>query len=116
MRTFVDRLDAMREKPHHVRRQVAFVAAGLITGAVGLGWLGASLYTGAFALRGSSFAEVTGAAGQEAAQDGARPPGASSAAAAAALPPPQEGPATLETIRERSEAAAGAPTQTIIPF
>lgn len=60
MRTFADRLDAIRDKPHHVRRQVAFLASGVITGVIAVGWLGASLYTGAFALKGANFAEVTG--------------------------------------------------------
>ena len=62
MRTFADRLDAIRDKPHHVRRQIAFLTSGVITGVIAVGWLGASLYTGAFALKGANFAEVAGVA------------------------------------------------------
>ena len=60
MKSFADRLDTIRAKPHQVRRQVAFLASGVITGVVAVVWLGASLYTGAFALKGANFTEVAG--------------------------------------------------------
>ena len=61
MSRIANRLDAVRAKPHHVRRQLAFLASGVITGVIAIAWLGISLYTGAFALKGSNFAQITGA-------------------------------------------------------
>jgi hypothetical protein len=77
------RLDNIREKPHEVRRQVAFLASGVLTGVVAVGWLGLSLYTGAFALKGASVAQMTGEAPAPAdAGESAGAPGVAAAAEA----------------------------------
>lgn len=43
-------LDKMREKPEHVRKQVAVGASGVVTGLVALVWFGTLAATGAFTL------------------------------------------------------------------
>ncbi|MDO8623881.1 MAG: hypothetical protein Q7R54_00820 [bacterium] len=52
-------IERIREKPEHIRKQVALGIAVILTAIIALVWLGASLATGTFALRGSSFAENT---------------------------------------------------------
>ncbi|HEY4522948.1 MAG TPA: hypothetical protein VJK73_01090 [Candidatus Paceibacterota bacterium] len=118
MRTVGEHLDRVREQPHHIRRRFALGTAGALTALIGIVWLGASLATGTFALKGSNFAEVTGAVLPEessASQDTAAVDGVAAAAAAST----KRAPAHVEVV----PSGTGMPTKTppppgptIIPF
>ena len=60
MKILLKHIDRIKEKPHHVRKQVAFAAAGTITALIAISWVATSLATGAFALKDTSFADATG--------------------------------------------------------
>ncbi|HEX2792407.1 MAG TPA: hypothetical protein VHO23_01685 [Candidatus Paceibacterota bacterium] len=56
-RTVTDHLEHLRAKPHHVRRQISFLAALVVTGLVTAGWLGAMATSGSFALDTTTLAD-----------------------------------------------------------
>lgn len=60
MKVILDHIERVKKEPHHVRKQVAFAAAGTLTALIAVVWLGGSLATGVFALKPTSFAESTG--------------------------------------------------------
>lgn len=117
MRTLGEHLDRVREQPHHVRRRFALGSAGALTALIGVVWLGASLATGAFALKGSNFAEVTGAETAEVAAEGQ---GAAPGVAAAAAAAPKSERAHVEVVPSDtgmpSKPPPPPPGPTIIPF
>ncbi len=55
MKTIFQHIDTVREKPHHVRKQIAFGLAGGITTIIALVWLTASAATGTFAIKTPTF-------------------------------------------------------------
>ena len=124
MRTVFDHIDRIKEQPYHVRERVAFMTAGLITGVIGLGWLGISLSSGAFAIQGDGFAQATGEA--PFLVDGRPATGDTTGLAGAAAALPSEGgdsaPAHVDVVPSGLPApaapASGNPrgNQTIIPF
>ena len=59
MKTIFEHIEHVKGKPHHIRKRVAFGAAGACTAVVALIWLVGSLGTGAFALKDTSFAQST---------------------------------------------------------
>lgn len=125
MRGIAWHLDNVRGKPHHVRRRVAYLAAGSLTAVIALAWLGLSLATGAFALKGSNFAQMTGAepadatAGVDAGAGTANANTAAVAGADTAAPASSAGPARVEVIPAASAAQddpSAQNAQNIIPF
>ncbi len=62
MKTISDHIRKVREKPHHIRRRIAFGGAAIGAGIVAFVWLAGSLGTGAFALKDTSVADSTGGA------------------------------------------------------
>jgi hypothetical protein len=60
MKTLSHHINTVKAQPHHVRKRVAFAAAFVTAAVIALIWLGASLATGAFAIKGSNFAEANG--------------------------------------------------------
>lgn len=106
MRTFGEHLERIRSQPHDVRRAFTLTTAGIIAGAIGLVWLGASLASGAFFVEGDGYAQAfggassnqpgnaSGLAGAAAAQSGIRsvssgtnmPPGTPASTAHAGAP------------------------------
>jgi len=75
-----EHLDRLREKPHHVRRQIAFGTSVALTALVAIGWMGALVSTPKLAIENrpqdetldmsnaltdtqSNFSELVGAAG-----------------------------------------------------
>ena len=60
MKTVFEHIDHVKGKPHHIRKKVAFSAAGVVTGLVAVVWLGSSLATNAFAIQGSTFSQSVG--------------------------------------------------------
>ena len=117
MRSVFEHVDRVRAKPHHIRRRVALGGAGTLTGLIAVVWLGASLATGTFALKGSNFAEMTGAAPGERARAAAA--GATAGAAAATESRP-DAPAHVEVVPSGAGVPAPTPAPpvgpTIIPF
>ncbi|HYF29469.1 MAG TPA: hypothetical protein VEA36_03855, partial [Candidatus Paceibacterota bacterium] len=80
MAALSEHLERIREKPHHVRRQIAFGTSLTITALVAIGWVGALVSTPKLAIdpnladeelslanaptmTGGSFSELVGAAG-----------------------------------------------------
>jgi hypothetical protein len=55
MKTIFDHIERVKGKPHHVRKQVAFASAGVLTALIAVVWVAGSLGTGAFALKDTSF-------------------------------------------------------------
>jgi hypothetical protein len=56
MKTIFEHIDRVKAKPHHIRKQIAFVSAAVGAGLIALVWLVGSVTTGAFSIKGSSFA------------------------------------------------------------
>lgn len=63
MKTVFDHIDLVKEKPHHIRKRVAFSVAGAGTALIALVWLVGSASLGKFAIAGSSFADSVGQEG-----------------------------------------------------
>ena len=59
MKIILNHIERAKEKPHHIRKQIAFGAAGGIAGFIAIVWFVGSLASGTFAIQGSSFAEST---------------------------------------------------------
>lgn len=108
MKTVFEHIAYVKEKPHHIRRQIAFLSAAAGAGVIALVWFVASISTGAFAISGSSFADIatgepvtvvdgTGLAGAAAASD-------------------YDGPARIEIVDATPSAPAKKPEQTTLPF
>lgn len=120
MRTVLQHIDRVKERPHHVRRRIAFGTATVLASAIALVWLGTSLATGAFAIQGATFAEANGVAPVEAVADAGS--GASGVAAVAATavatetPAPEPAPAPIEVIPTKPKASRTSSGPTVIPF
>ena len=117
MRTLFQHIDRVRERPHHVRRRIAFGTAGVAAGAVALVWLGTSLATGAFQIQGSDFAQATGAEPADTTSGNGSDTSGVAAAAAASLD--TNAPAHLEVVPAAPKASvrsATAPGPAVLPF
>ena len=111
MKILLKHIDRIKEKPHHVRKQVAFAAAGTITALIAIFWVATSLATGAFALKDTSFADATGGSAGLAAS-GSEAENLAGAAAAFGAPP---APARIEIV-DAASSTGKKPEPTIIPF
>ena len=111
-----DHINRVKEKPHHVRRQVAFMAAAGATAFVAFAWLATSVTSGIFAIKASNFALSSGAespAVSTSASDGS----GQLAGAAAALDQAVAAPAHIEIIDANPATTTAAQSdQTVIPF
>jgi hypothetical protein len=117
MKTISQHIKHIHSKPHHVRRRVAFTAATAGAGVLAAAWLIASLGTGAFALKPTSFAQSEGEASvavQSTADTGAQ------VAGAAAAPAVQDAnaPAHIQIVDVSAPTSTSTPksAQTTIPF
>ena len=117
MKTIFDHIEYAKGKPHHIRKRIAFGIAGGVTAIIALMWFIGSLSLGAFAIKGSTFADSTGqqsvvvASGDEnnSADNGI-------AGVASAIPNASE-PARIEIIDTATSSSAGnTAEQTTIPF
>lgn len=114
MKAVRDHIEYLKGKPHHIRERIAFAAAAACTALVAFVWLAGSLWTGAFALKSSSFAE---SAGQSPASAPAYDSGKGGlAGAAAAIPSAENAPARIEIVDAASSTPEKKAEQTIIPF
>lgn len=114
MRRVFDHIERVKEKPHHVRRGIAFGSAGLIAAVIGLTWFSVSFSSGAFAIQGSSFADATQGSDTVTTQ-GSQDTSLLGAAAAADA---ESGPARIEVVNAAtSSTATSAPSdKRVIPF
>jgi len=114
MKTLFEHIEHIQGKPHHVRKQIAFAAAGLGSALIALVWFAGSIATGAFALNGGSVAlnADQGSSTTEASDIGGQVAGA-----AAAVSSP-DAPAHIEIIDTSAPSVpAKKPSdQTILPF
>ncbi|HVW83011.1 MAG TPA: hypothetical protein VHC68_03680 [Candidatus Paceibacterota bacterium] len=115
MKPLAHHLAAVRAKPPHVRKQIAFALAGGATALIALLWLAASLASGAFRIADTSYAD----AGAEPAPAPA-PAGSSLLGAAAAALAGSSTAAQLEVVSQGNEPdnapAPAAPQENVIPF
>lgn len=58
MKSIFEHIDNVKEKPHHIRKQVAFAVAGSTTAAIAFVWFAGNLALGVFNIQGSSIADV----------------------------------------------------------
>ena len=115
MKTVSEHIMHVKSQPHHVRKRIAFATATFGAALVALVWLASSIGTGAFAVQGSSFADITG---RPAADVVGRPAAdvAGLAGAGAAFSDPNA-PARIEIVDTASSTkTAKKAEQTTIPF
>lgn len=110
MKSLSHHIRTVKGKPHHIRKRVAFGAAFVVAGVIGAIWAGASLATGAFAIKGSSFADATSQKPVV-----ATTPTAASLAASPAEAGTNQEPAHIEIVDAKPKVAP-APAATSIPF
>ena len=113
MHSILHHINRAKERPHHERKRIAYVGAGIGAGAIGLIWLGVSLSTGAFLIHDSSLTR-----GLDTNQGvTAAPTDEGVAGAAAALPGDTSGPAQIQIVdAATSSTGAAQPQQTTLPF
>src|SRR3989344_4686588 len=114
MKTIFEHIEHIKGKPHHIRKRVAFGAAAVGTSIIAPAWPAASLGTGAFALKDTSFAQTASDYGTPAAsgvEEQLAGVGAASIIKRAGEP------ARIEIIDASSQTSSGKKAeQTIIPF
>jgi len=114
MKTIFDHIEHVKGKPHHIRRQVAFTAAGCGAALIALVWLVGNVSLGTFAIKSTSFASATEGLSVVATDDSTA--GANFAGVASAFPGAQE-PARIEIVDVASSSvASGRAERTTIPF
>lgn len=114
MKTVFEHIEYVKGQPHHVREGIAFAAATGCTALIAFVWLAGSLWTGAFALKSSSFADSAGQSPAVAPVYDSSKNGL--AGVAAALPTAANAPAHIEIVDAASSTPEKKAEQTIIPF
>ncbi len=115
MKTLFDHIDHIKSRPHHVRRRIAFATAAAGASFVALIWFFGVVATGTFALKGTSFADSTGAESSGTAV--VAPSDSNNGLAGAAAAVPNTSAPGIEIVDAPS--ATPAPAQsapTVIPF
>lgn len=116
MKTIFDHIEHVKGKPHHIRKRVAFTAAGCGAGVIALVWLAGSLTTGAFAIKGSNFTDSANQ-GSVITTSGDSTSQLAGVGAAAALNQAEEAPVHIEIVNTASEPSKQKQAeQTTIPF
>jgi len=116
MKSLSQHIEHVRNRPHHIRKQVALGVALGITAVIAIIWLGVNLSTGAFHIAGTSFADATTET-----QPQLTASNNSLLGAAAAALNGSSSPAELQVVSQGSGEAPTAPAQnpsdqTFIPF
>lgn len=57
MQAVFNHIERMKAKPHHVRKHLAFLYAGIVAGLIGVVWFIANLTSGTFAIGNATFAD-----------------------------------------------------------
>jgi len=103
-----------KQQPHHIRKNIAFVTAGVGTVLIALVWFTGSLVSGTFSIRESNFAESVGQ-GQTVEHTSVQTP--TGIAGAAAALPTDETPAHIQIVDTASSTSPVRQVeQTTIPF
>ncbi len=115
MKSLQEHIHHVRRQPHHVKKQVTFVVAGVGTGLVGVLWLAGNLWLGHFALPNTTFADANKApglivTGTNGASDSSLVAGAANARDAGVTLTP-----AIQIIDTRAPVRV-APEPTVIPF
>ena len=114
MKTISQHVEYAKGQPHHIRKRIAFIVAAVGTALIALAWLAVSVSTGAFAIQGSTFADV-GGAGNASTSDNVGSGTTGVAGAASAIQ--QNAPAHIEIIDSTPAMSSGKKAeQTTIPF
>ncbi len=117
MKTIFDHIERVKAQPHHIRKQVAFVSAAAGAALIALVWLVGSITTGAFSIKGTSFASGTEQPSASVTSDTSASQNLAGAGAAAALPQSVNTPAHIQIIDATpSTANKKQAEQTTIPF
>ena len=115
MKTIFEHVEYLNEKPHHIRKRVAFAATVAGTALIGLIWVAGSVTTGAFAIQGSTFAD-SGRPAADVAGSEASPSSSGLAGVASAISNP-DAPAHIEIVDTSPATSSGKKAeQTILPF
>jgi len=113
MKTIFEHIEHVKEKPHHIRKRIAFTATAVSAAIIAFVWLVGNISTGAFAIQGSTFAD---SAGQGTITTGTGETDQNIAGAAAALQD-NNAPAHIEIVDTSSSTRREKQAeQTIIPF
>lgn len=116
MKNIVEHIEYVKGKPHHVRKQVAFGTATVVSALIAFVWLVGNYASGTFALRGSSFADATGqGATVQVANGGVNNQNLAGVGAASAFGSSEDAPAHIEIV-DTKPAVKKQPEQTILPF
>ena len=118
MRTIFDHIERVKGQPHHIRKQVAFGAAGGATALIALVWFVHAISTGAWAIKDTSFADISGQDNivTTGADNGNQDLSGATAAAAAAFTN-TSAPAHIEIVDTSSSTQkVQQPEQTTLPF
>lgn len=113
MKSLAHHVRTVKAQPHHVRKQVAFATAFIVAAVIALMWAGASFATNAFAIKGSSFAEASGAETTSGAVTGSNTSLTASAAEAGQGTKQAPG---IQIVDGTSAASAPTKQPTTIPF
>lgn len=113
MKTVFQHIEHVKGKPHHIRKRVAFTAAGALTGLVALVWLVGNLSLGTFAISGSTFADAVGKVPKIETTSQALP---GLAGAAAAFDAGAKEPAHIVIVDTKPAVIEKKVEQTVIPF
>ena len=117
MKKILEHIEYVKGKPHHVRKQVAFGAAAIMSALIAFVWLAGNYASGTFALRDTSFASATGQGDVIRAEQGdASTQGLAGVGAAAALENAKDAPAHIGIIDTAPAMPKKQPEQTILPF
>ena len=108
-------LHNVKDQPEHVRKQVALVIAGAVTGVIAVLWLATNLVTGSFAIAGTSFDQSTAAVVQTSGADQTNTQ--LLGAASASTPPSQQANIRIvDTTQDNASAKVQSAEPTLIPF
>lgn len=114
MKNIFEHIEKIKEKPHHIRKQITFSSAVVGAVAIALVWVIGSVSTGSFAIRESSFADITGSSAAEVVGDDRSAAGIAGVAAAIS---DTSAPAHIEIVDTSSSTSSSKQAeQNIIPF
>lgn len=115
MKTVSEHIEYVKGKPHHIRKGIAFSAAAGCTTLVAFVWLAESLWSGAFALKSSSFADSARQSPEAIVYDSGKS-GLAGVAAALSEDERADAPVHIEIVDAASSTPEKKAEQTIIPF